>query len=296
MGPATLIVFLNTNIPDNVDFNKLLAQLGAIFTYIWVLPAKQFRRQACLRTMSQQNTNNDKKSNNFCARIKRICPQIKHYSCGLILHRSEKQQQHHKIEYLRYFVDFWSSDLSNLEKIQPALMRMKNNFERRDGEGMMQPVKIIVFDLDETLIDCDRKPLIVGLHAFLTAIKNSFNFIVLWSHGTASHVNTSLRHNKLAGIFDLVICRENDEETDNKGLGFVLRSLNQKFGVQSIHTSVLVDDLVDNYIGDYDFFLNVPTEPENIADFYNKAFPLLQKFMFEGRQQEVISLNSIKGS
>ena len=120
-------------------------------------------------------------------------------------------------------------------------------------------VSVIVWDLDDTLVNYE-------LEAFdcvpqvLRYTRRLFDYQVLWSHGAPMHVRAGLLKNGFDdNLFDTIITRNPIlEKLPNKGLGMILRHLNDKFGVQSIKFSVLVDDTDVNYANDYDYFVHVP--------------------------------------
>jgi len=118
-------------------------------------------------------------------------------------------------------------------------------------------VDVIVFDMDDTLIDGDRVPYYKNIFKELEKYRNYFKYIVLWTHGITSY----LAEIKLDFKFDLYMSRSN-EDSENKGLGAVLRELNNStHSVKKLDFCVLVDDAPSNFNNDYDLFVNIDKRP-----------------------------------
>ena len=131
---------------------------------------------------------------------------------------------------------------------------------------------LIVFDLDDTLIDEQYNLLSPKMTKILEITKNIFDYVLLWSHGDACHVRHSLVTNKLhINTFDMIITRGTlQKDWYNKGLGYVLKEANRTLKIGSLSFSVLADDLLSNWIGDYDCFVLIPkkTTGDKLAQFY----------------------------
>ena len=112
---------------------------------------------------------------------------------------------------------------------------------------------IAVFDLDKTLItdECEKIP---ECERLLEYAKSEYDYVVLWSHGSALHVDeqlTKLRVGNASGadIFDLVIKAADAKSPKN------LLYLYNHFPYVKFTRSLLVDDLVANWTPEYDKFL-----------------------------------------
>lgn len=114
---------------------------------------------------------------------------------------------------------------------------------------------IIVFDLDRTLIN-DRDELLVGALDALTYARQSYDYVVLWSHGSPLHVDESVsmlqrslhERGHQSSIFDLVLCNEFEAERSNKNLLYLYNFFTDcTFG-----RAILVDDSVYNWTPEYD--------------------------------------------
>lgn len=149
---------------------------------------------------------------------------------------------------------------------------------------------VIVFDLDDTLIDVNDQPLVGNLQNFIENTRNIFDFVVLWSHGTCEHVHHNLKLHNLQSSFDLVISRNYKEQTKNKSIGLVFKELHKKFNIAQISMSALVDDLHSNFNEDYDYYLQVPrSNAKTVEKFYNFAFEKLQCLIFNNIRHRIIS-------
>lgn len=294
MSATTLFIFLKTTIPNSEHFETLINQLNNIYTYIYILPDKVYRKQDFLSNYPCQITNNYKYSNHFVAVIKKVCPRIKSYSVAITITADNVSKKITPFDCRRFVSAFTINskyDMIHSDNLLRILYFDKIKYMRRGSKI----AKLIVFDLDETLIDENRDPLIPDLRNFISSTRACFNFVVLWSHGNSMHVRKSLYKNDLIGSFDMVISRGNDEETRCKGLGYVLRALNVKFGVNRIEYAVLVDDLRDNFTGDYDWFLNVPSNPNDVNEFYKLAFAKLYELIYNRNHiGKTLTLNSLR--
>jgi HAD superfamily phosphatase (TIGR01681 family) len=123
------------------------------------------------------------------------------------------------------------------------------------------PKKVIVFDLDDTLINRDNELFYGYIWDDLQKYRELFDYIILWSHGSELHVKDNLKRLLVDHDFkfDVILARKetSDEEPTNKGLGQVLKILNRKDGVCTLQYACLVDDKMFNYSHDYDLFYHV---------------------------------------
>lgn len=116
---------------------------------------------------------------------------------------------------------------------------------------------VIVFDMDDTLIDSTTKPFYKNIFKELMTYKDYFQYMILWTHGTTSYLSEI----KLDITFDLYMSR-NADDSENKGLGAVLRELNRSHSVEKLDFCVLVDDNESNSKDDYDLFVHVNSKPK----------------------------------
>lgn len=112
---------------------------------------------------------------------------------------------------------------------------------------------VAVFDLDKTLItdECEK---ISESERLLAYAKRDYDYLVLWSHGSALHVDEQLEKMRVgnaagADIFDLVIKSADAKSPKN------LLYLYNHFPYVKFTKSLLVDDLVANWTPEYDRFL-----------------------------------------
>lgn len=141
---------------------------------------------------------------------------------------------------------------------------------------------VIVWDLDQTLINDDSSPTVADLSKLLLRFKSNFQRCVLWSHGTSAHVNAHLKLYRIEHLFDLIISRKLTNEYDsNKGMGVILRELNKKFGTTKILYSCLVDDKQSNYLEDYTFFLKLEPNKFNHEAEFKEAQVKLSKRIYD---------------
>lgn len=119
-------------------------------------------------------------------------------------------------------------------------------------------VSVVVFDLDDTIIDENDKLLYSGILEEIKTITSYFDYSVLWSHGLSTHVMRNVERYKLDRIFDHIMYRNINVEDNNKSVGTVLQQLNQLYEVTGFTFTVLFDDLELNNIGDYDVQYKIP--------------------------------------
>ncbi|ACH96217.1 38K protein [Oryctes rhinoceros nudivirus] len=124
---------------------------------------------------------------------------------------------------------------------------------------------IIVFDLDETLIDRDSKKL-KGSDTALTCARSVYDRVVLYSHGSSLHVDDNVtKFDKSA--FDLVLSNNTHDNTSNKNLLYLYN-----YFPNTIFTkATLVDDSLYNWTPEYDKII-VPFKLSHV----NNIIPLLE--------------------
>lgn len=123
----------------------------------------------------------------------------------------------------------------------------------------MEEISVIVFDLDDTLINEDNK-FFKGVKEVLEIAKNKYDKLVLWSHGSSAHVeNNELLLNKLKPMFDLVLSNQTHKSPKNL-LHLYTKSVfeNCYFG-----KAVLVDDCLYNFCHEYTKII-VPHVKKNV--------------------------------
>lgn len=122
----------------------------------------------------------------------------------------------------------------------------------KPSPGKRAEARVVVWDLDDTLIDKAGHPQIDG--KLFSQFARYFDMHVLWSHGTREHVIKHMRHLNSIGVrMDYIIFRNGDEESTFKGIGEVLRRLNAVFRITRFESIILIDDLgLRNTCGQYD--------------------------------------------
>lgn len=116
------------------------------------------------------------------------------------------------------------------------------------------PGSVVVWDLDDTIIREDDT--IKCSKEILKQWRSQFDYMVLWSNGSADHVSTQLDRLEITDLFDMTIALSKFENGGtNKPYGVVLKELNKKFNIPYTTISVLIDDLEENYDDDYDVFV-----------------------------------------
>lgn len=129
-------------------------------------------------------------------------------------------------------------DLLNIyDAIRAALdwgMRMQLTFEK----------SIVVFDLDLTLIDENNKPY-DGADDLLKYARQSFDYIVLWSHGSSLHVDENI--GQFSITFDKILSNPNSSFQSPKNLLY----LYNYFPSTLFTRAWLIDDSVYNWTPEY---------------------------------------------
>nr|WOJ45386.1 38K protein [Apis mellifera nudivirus] len=127
-------------------------------------------------------------------------------------------------------------------------------------------MSIIVFDLDLTLINENDELLVGAIDALLYA-RQSYDYVVLWSHGSPSHVDISVnliqrelyKRASTKTIFDLVLSNEIPDKVSNKNL----LHLYNFFTDCIFNRATLVDDSIYNWTPEYDRII-IPNSPSLI--------------------------------
>jgi hypothetical protein len=187
----------------------------------------------------------------------------KTFSVYLILGCSDEMLRTEQARNIVCSYHAWKSPFPNICDIERQVFTSYCGFQRNIKPGFERN-NVIVFDMDETLIDRDTIPYYKEIFKEISEYRDYFKYIILWTHGLTSYLSEV----KLDFEFDLYMSR-NDEHSENKGLGAVLRELNKSCGVSHLDFCVLVDDTPSNFENDYDLFLHIVNKPSRNT--YKKA-------------------------
>lgn len=130
--------------------------------------------------------------------------------------------------------------------------------------AITQTKSIIVFDLDETLIDKNCKKLKYA-DELLQRAREVYDAVVLYSHGSNLHVDDNATQFNTA--FDLVLSHNSHDKISNKNLLY----LYNYFPYTTFSRATLVDDSLYNWTPEYDTFI----VPYQLTSVHN-VIPLLQ--------------------
>lgn len=123
--------------------------------------------------------------------------------------------------------------------------------EWSDLYAIREHKSIIVFDLDETLIDskCNK---LKRVDEFLHYARTIYDIIVLYSHGSNLHVDDNVLKFNDPNVFDLVLSNDSqNEKTSNKNLLYLYNYFrNVRFTY-----ATLVDDSLYNWTPEYNKFI-----------------------------------------
>lgn len=181
-------------------------------------------------------------------------------------HSERERNSNIHVDYLIY------NGLFDVMQVCRDLQMLKKQFFDR---GRLKK-SVIVFDLDETIIDEHYNLVCKNVDNTVNASRAIFDLVVLWSHGNAKHVKRALKTRNLH--FDMVLTRgATQTHCSNKGLGYVLKCLNENFDVGYISHSCLVDDTMENFKNDYNIFILVPRKISHadMRAYYDWAFTKL---------------------
>lgn len=143
--------------------------------------------------------------------------------------------------------------------IQLLGSRIMNQYCRFVRNATAGAKRVVVIDLDETLIDCKDRA-IVDIKRVIACLRSYFDILVLWTHGDGDHLRSSLVLHPDIQVDQLYYRDAAIDENYQKGLGHVLKSLNENLRVSEIAYSCLIDDCSDNYQQDYNTFIHMPSE------------------------------------
>lgn len=131
-------------------------------------------------------------------------------------------------------------------------------------ECAIRNLSVVVFDLDQTLIDNDPYDckILENHKHVLSSAREHYDFVVLWSHGSSLHVNTYA--SRLNFTFDLILNK------DNYGKNSIncknLLHLYNYLGIDCrIKYAILVDDSPYNWTPEYDSLIVPIRGIRNIA-------------------------------
>ncbi|UBZ25546.1 38K protein [Crangon crangon nudivirus] len=158
----------------------------------------------------------------------------------------------------------------------------------RNSRHSPEPVSVIVYDLDDTIINRDGDYITSNIKELINHSRRYFDYIFLWSHGCSRHVENAKQTciNGIGFDFDYIISKRTMDTISNKGFGKVFRILNEQYGVATIAYSALVDDLASNYVGDYDCFLHISdSETKNRDRELAVNFNLMEKYVTKLRNE-----------
>jgi len=298
MGDCVFVDFTNANYNEDQSIKKsksisfkdavsFLESLNFQFKYVYVVlggsdgkmsKSKLLQRLCNIYPTIKSNELND---SFFVAVIKRISLRLKNYSCMVRVTNSNESE----IQNSNRFIDDITIKSDKLQSSLPAIAATRNKFT---DNSIGTAESVIVFDLDDTLIDESNKPLIPNIKSFINNVSKLFTYVVLWSHGTCEHVHRNLKKHDLEKVFNLVISRTYEEQTANKSFAFVFRELNKRYRVTSVTITALVDDLPANYTQDYDYYIQVPTKKKLVQPFYKYAWKKLNDYMYNEEYPRVI--------
>lgn len=200
---------------------------------------------------------------------------IRHYSILINLNN-------HTIDTFNKLKHFHIDAIDHLDYSKCYMLYQKFNKTNISNIFIPQPASFVTFDLDDTIVDKNNQ-LMLKIKQ-LEIIKKFFNYCILWSHGTPSHVDSLLTTHKLHHYFDLIIYRDQltEQPDDAKYMTYVFKALNKKYNITNITVSCLIDDLHDNCALDYSLYFWVPkTEGKySLIPFYDKCIKKIRARLF----------------
>lgn len=137
-----------------------------------------------------------------------------------------------------------STTIVNRTKSENLGSAIENALSWAEHFQNLKECSVIVFDLDETLID-SKCNIYKGAVDLLKHARERYDIMVLWSHGSAVHVEDNLK--KLDIGFDIVLTNQLHKSAKN-----LLHLYNyKKFRNQIFYKAVLVDDSLYNFCQEY---------------------------------------------
>lgn len=134
---------------------------------------------------------------------------------------------------------------TRVERVAPYQLYVAVQRAKEWSYNIERSRSIIVFDLDDTLIDAENRPL-DGVCEVLDRARRVYDYMVLWSHGTSLHVDEQLDQLDV-DRFDLILRNDRDVAPVNKNL----LHLYNYFPECRFTQARLVDDTVCNWTPEY---------------------------------------------
>lgn len=199
----------------------------------------------------------------------KIIYNIREYSLYLSINEPDKSKENGKktfVTYLHYNVKKMKNST-----VASIIQNVFQNYCLYFNNALYENKSVCVFDLDDTIIDSENNLLAKNVVSFILFCKTLFDYVLLWSHGSSLHVSKMLKKHQLCEFFDLTISRKQltDDDSFNKGIGYVLSQLNKHLNVKSISFSCLVDDLDLNFNCDYTMYVEIPKNIDNYCEFFS---------------------------
>ncbi|UHB41786.1 38K protein [Macrobrachium rosenbergii nudivirus] len=263
-----MYIFIDGNLLDSTQLKLIINCALERFSHVYILN----------KSSSKKTNDNNDPSGLYL--IREITNAIKCYSLMLNINIEKDYTNNNDVhvDYIMYSINN-DMDIKNLFNIIDA--KVTTFYVINTKNTVIRKKSVVVLDLDETLINREGKIIITDLHKYLGTLKTMFTYVVLWTHGCQRHAN-NIFQNSLASYknyFDLVIVRNSNCQKSKKGLGYILKLLNEKYGVMSLSDTMLIDDQKSNYNYDYDYFIHVPRY--NFRTFSTIMFRLLSNVQHE---------------
>lgn len=274
MIDAAIFISFNSDCKKRV-FNQTISFIKQHFTHIYIIaPSKQIKpiienicKTKLFTCTSKKSNTTDNDDSNTVYLIDKIQPNIHIYSIRVHIEtdmcfyeREREYNIHVDYVYLKYGCKF----IDSLQQLVVVRNKFISNIKPFDPEK-----SVIVFDLDDTIISKEGDLIFKHVAKIMNSLREVFDLIVLWSHGSPSHVNSAVMLALSDVKFDEIMTLDHNSKLDsedysrNKGKGKLFRVLNQNHGVGKLPLTVLVDDQFGNFIGDYDMFVHVPNATDN---------------------------------
>lgn len=241
----------------NKDIIKFVYKLLKRFTIVYIIKCPFSSSKFKNSSVICQYTNKQDDDNGIIL-IDTINPLIKSYSIRICVNCDDELFQKESNIYIHIdYVNLNSVDF--LDAID--VVNHKANIFLSQVLIYKYKQSILVLDLDDTIINKDGKYMIKDIKIVLHELMQLYDLVVLWSHGCSRHVNNSLQTSiqELDFKFDHIITKTTDTLSRNKGFGRIFKDLNLKYGIGEVSFSTLIDDQANNFVGDYDCFLHVPS-------------------------------------
>lgn len=193
----------------------------------------------------------------YCHLVDEFPTLLHEYSIRVYINEPIDEEEKSTLTFCEYLSGCDAKDL--LGRVSAILRRV--NMLQQSGS-------VVVFDLDDVLIDEKDQLLDSTVLPVLHACSTWFTYCVLWSHGTSRHVADAFRRHKLGTFFHMTLSKDvlrSKLPDTTKGMGYVLRCLNQKFGLTRVIHSCLVDDQRSNFNDDYDQFILVDAKRASLG-------------------------------